>query len=472
MHWKIARDKYYSVLCERYGEAYVERAGFFHDTETYDFDIMNTLDIMCTPYHFMEERLSIAKKPCIIVTTGALSPVHSGHLEMMTATKEKLESLGWDVVGGYFSPGNDEYIKSKLGNEAIPIHYRIKYINDLISKTDWLRVDTWPGIFRDCDINFTDVVFRLEEYLTKHLGVRLPVFYVCGADNARFAKTFALKGFCAVAARNPEHEENFREIRNILSSRIITVAKTDMTSSTVVRKNNKWEEKKKDVVVRIDDGDGMWDLNRQLIKTIVSRFNGFDLRFTSNQSKEFEGLDSENIITLDPYTKSAHEISVSRMYDCFGMNILGYCSRPGKDTLDLQIDKIQSGNYFLHDDDVHTGETIKFVKNLLEQKFISITGVISYTRSDDGQEIIDARDLMYGTENGGLVVMQPDGSNKRVPYIYPFVCPFSRASVNDPFEFSIEVWEINANWYKEKDIDKYEDCLNYIELLTKIKSHK
>lgn len=468
MHWKIARDKYYSVLCERYGEAYVERAGFFNDTETYDFDIMSTLDIMCTPYHFMEERLSIAKKPCVIVTTGALSPIHSGHLEMMTATKEKLESLGWDVIGGYFSPGNDEYIKSKLGNEAIPIHYRIKYINDLVSKIDWLRVDAWPGIFRSCDINFTDVVVRLEEYLLKHLGVRLPVFYVCGADNARFAKTFSESGFCAVAARNQEHACNFDEIKDILCDRIVTVDKTDTTSSTAIRRDFKWVETKKDVIVRIDDGDGMWELNRQLIKSIVARFDGFDLRFTSNQTREFEGLDNEGIITLDPYTKSAHEVSVSRLYDCFGMNMLGYCSRPGKDPIDLQIEKIKSGNYFLHDDDIHTGETIKFVRGLLEKKFISITGIISYTRSDEGQEIIDARDLMYGTDNGGLVVMQSDGSNLRVPYIYPFVCPFARASINDPMEFSLEVWNVNADWYKDRDKTKYDECIEYIKFLTQI----
>ena len=37
----------------------------------------------------------------------------------------------------------------------------------------------------------------------------------------------------------------------------------------------------------------------------------------------------------------------------------------------------------------------------------------------------------------------------RVPYIYPYCCPFIRASIANPKEFSIAVWEINAQFFEK-----------------------
>lgn len=63
-------------------------------------------------------------------------------------------------------------------------------------------------------------------------------------------------------------------------------------------------------------------------------------------------------------------------------------------------------------------------------------------------EILDCRDFFIGDENNGLVVKLPDGKNVRAPYVYPYVCPFLRASIGDPMGFSIDVWKMNMDIFE------------------------
>ena len=43
---------------------------------------------------------------------------------MMEAAKSEVEDM-YDVLGGYLSPGHDEYIKYKTGDKWIPIQHRL-----------------------------------------------------------------------------------------------------------------------------------------------------------------------------------------------------------------------------------------------------------------------------------------------------------------------------------------------------------
>ena len=465
-NWKILRDPFYYELFCTYGLEHILDAGFFFDTAKEDYDLWSSTDIMCTPYHFMESSLKSAKKPCVLLTTGALSPVHSGHVEMMTASKEKLESLGWDVIGGYFAPGHDEYISSKLKDEAIPIHYRIKYILEKVKEIDWLTADPWAGIFQTCDINFTDIIQRLQMYLLKHLGAQIPVFYVFGADNARFAKTFENRGHCVVTYRDEHYENNFNDIKE--TERIVKVYKPDPSSSTKVRKLHKWVKDDKNAFIR--DTYQVEDIPRiesQLLELFKTRFDNIGYHSSELQDKKFEKLSKDKIITIDPYTNSELRIGVSRLYDCFGLTKLGFCNRPECKSFDEQISEIPKDTYFLHDDDIYTGETMAFAKDLLESSGITVAGFMSYTIGRRNEEIIDLRDFVYGSKYGGLVVKSKSDKNQRVPYIYPFVCPFIRSSVEDPMDFSIKVWEINMDNFKGTDNVKYEECKIYRDLLLK-----
>jgi hypothetical protein len=54
------------------------------------------------------------------------------------------------------------------------------------------------------------------------------------------------------------------------------------------------------------------------------------------------------------------------------------------------------------------------------------------------REVLDCRDFLIGDINNGLVITIKD-KIVRVPYVYPYACPFIRASIDGPLLFSIEV---------------------------------
>ena len=476
---RIKKDKFYSVLYDQYGEEFIKEAGYFENSCKEDIEIDDTLDIMCTPINFLKNNvIDENKKQCILLTTGSFAPIHNGHIDMLVKTKEYLEKKDWQVLGGYFAPDHDSYISEKLGNEAIPINYRIKYILEAIKEySDWLTVDCWPGIFRNDDVNFTDIIVRLEKYIEKHLGLQISVIYVFGSDYQRFSKTFLNEGFCAIVNR-PGFSFKVENINIFDNDRIFWIDNNNGESSTNVRKTNKFKkEKKKNLIIRTSFVKN--DLNKQklyndLWHIIKEQFKEVEINFIEEQVRN---LPNANIITLDPYSykndlidlSNAH-FDISRNYDYFGIKQLYYIERPGSLSFKEQLVKIGKvydmsyANLFIHDDDIHTGGTMDYVKKLFEKEEIKVAGFISYTRSKEDEEIIDIRDFILDEENGGLVI---DG--KRYIYIYPFVDPFIRSSIYDnPIKFSIDIWKVNAEYYKNiNKLNKYEFCIKNIKLLKK-----
>jgi nicotinic acid mononucleotide adenylyltransferase len=471
MNWKIKRDPYYSELFEKFGEAYINEAGFMYDASETDVDISKTLDIMCTPLNFLNTTPSV--RECVLLTTGSFSPIHSGHVEMLTKSREHLESLGWNVMGGYFAPDHDEYITWKLKEEAIPIHYRMKYISDAIRDYDWLAVDPWAGIFQKVAVNFTDIIQRLEMYLHKHLGRRVTVFYVFGGDNAKFIKTFKFRGHAIITTR-PGYEDRVNQFSNYIDNdRTHIVSKSDGTSSTDIRKMVKWKSQKKDLILRLSERNPR-GLEKDLLELFPSRFENITYNNVDQQRLDFnEVYGRMDFISLDPMIKPMYQLQLSREYDYFGLKFLGYTNRPGTRSLQQQVLYItRNQRFFLFDDDIHSGGTIKFATKLLEERGVSIAGVAAFTHSSENEEIADMRDFMFGEEDGGLVVRMND-ELRRVPYVYPFVCPFARASVNDPLQFSIDVWRINMEHYSRGfNKEFYEECKYYYEMLLDLQNGK
>ena len=173
--WKIHRDYYYGDLLPVLGYEGIEEAGFFEDTAQEDYDISQSFQVLCTPFSCIYDSIKEANNPCVLLTTGSFCPIHQGHIDMMINARKAVEAAGYDVLGGYISPGHDEYITMKVKDKAIPIHARLKQIQDLINANqlqDWLMPDSWEGLFCRVAVNFTDVVYRLQEYLKLHLGKR------------------------------------------------------------------------------------------------------------------------------------------------------------------------------------------------------------------------------------------------------------------------------------------------------------
>jgi len=443
--WKINRDSFYKELLPTLGPKGIEDAGFFEDTAKEDVDVKESVRILCTPLSFMLPKIN-SKNPCILLTTGSFCPLHAGHIQMMEKAKDHLESIGHTVIGGFVSPGHDEYISAKTKEKAIPIHYRIRTIVEMTKNHDWLSVDPWEGLFCKVAVNFTDVYVRLQEYVKHHLKMDIPIFFVSGSDNARFAMTFMNKGNCVVVER-PPHKEKFEYYKTMLNDyRNIHFVKGGIAlSSTELRTDVFVADKKKKLVIRVENDEKI-----AASRLLGKYFSEVEQRHLHDQKKHFyKKMHIDEMISLDSLLRSMYSLQISRSYDLFGSMNLGFVNRPSSISIEEQLAYIPKGDYSLFDDDIHTGSTMRFAKNIFESAGYRIKEIASLNiSSPDKSEILDCRDFFVGGKNSGLVVRMPDGKNVRAPYMYPYVCPFIRASVGDPMRFSIDAWQMNMDVFK------------------------
>lgn len=457
---KINADSYYKPLYELFGLEYIIDAGFIFDNSPTIEPINDYLN--CTPISFMLDKFKAAKNPAIILSTGSFCPLHDGHLEMMVKAKEAVEAAGYDVIGGYLAPDNDDYVLTKTN--VLNIHERISIINSQIKNIDWLAVDPWSGVFRKYAENFTSLIEHLEMYVEKHLKRKIPIFYVCGGDNARFMKTFHFKGHCVVVERPGNDLGLLRPYFD--NTRRLLIYNNNKNSSTEVRKTFiKKENKRKRLLLRVDE----YDERQDKVIALLSKY--FDEVIVSNFEKEKKIFTSIGLpfISIDSLLIGKQNISVSRQYDYFGAKLLGRTNRPGTLSLDQQLDNIPTDEeYLLFDDDIHTGGTINFVKEKLSERNIKTSGVMSLTLSTEFEEILDVRDFYFNKENSGLVILNSENQTERFPYMYPFVCPYERASIENPMEFSLALWDINYDYaYKKNKWVDSEACVFYRNELKK-----
>lgn len=475
--WKIERDPYYYPLCLQYGYDFIVDAGFFKDTSTWvhpifseiDPDAGDTRDILCTPFGKLTTE-NASPKECVLITTGGFAPVHNGHIDMLKNAKKHLEHHGWNVVNGYFAPDHDEYIQMKCDHKGVDIFSRISALNEAIKEdgNDWMFVDPWSGVFNQCAINFTEVIDRLTHYLQHYLKRHIPVFFVCGADNARFANTFINTGRCVVVGR-PKYEDRFWKLEEKFhsSDRIFFAHGDTDQSSTEVRKTlpNKYPTRPNLTLITGGLPEKELDLTfAQQVKTLLSPyFWNVNLRWKTLE-RDWKQFDSD-IICLDKSTRADNNLNISRCYDLFGGRSNGYVARPGYASIQEQLKKIPTGDYRLYDSDSATGGTLKFVTEEAAKYGINITDTVTLM-GDLDTEILDVEDFLLGTGDG-LIVRLPNGKMGRAPYMLPYVDCRARCSVIDPVELSIDMWKLNYNHFC-----KYERYLgqypNYFELFSLI----
>ena len=126
--------------------------------------------------------------------------------------------------------------------------------------------------------------------------------------------------------------------------------------------------------------------------------------------------------------------------------------RIGHDTIENQIKKIKDGSYILVDDDSATGKTIReIMSNLPERINIEQIYLLASMLNEKIFDIVDLRDFFIGVQNGGLVVKLPNGEVARAPYMLPYVCLKTRATISasKEMEISIKLWEMNKEFYQE-----------------------
>ncbi len=442
--WKITRDVFYAELFERYGLAYIQEIGFFFDNNTKSINLDDTLNLLCTPLGF-NNTLQKSQKNCVLLTTGSFCPIHDGHIESMDKARHALENQGWNVLGGYISPGHDEYVSEKCKNSFIPIAHRIAHIQKAIATIPWLSIDPWEGVFNQIAVNFTDVITRLKAYLQLHLHQNIPVFYICGSDNARFAASFEIHGHCVVVNR-PGYENEFFRYKPFSNARILFIDGNNSSSSSAIRaKSNQSNPSHKKLHLRTNNHP----LENKLTEILQPYFVAINESNITQQKFTFSEKSIPSIISLDANTRTQFNLNISREFDIFGIGGLDYKARIGSISLHDQCTTIPKGEYMLFDSDIHTGGTINFTRKFLQNKGYSILDIKTFIKTNDC-EILDASDFFISEASTGLAIRLPFNKSFCAPYIFPYVDPFVRCSIDKPMEFSIAVWKMNMDYLSTK----------------------
>ena len=442
--WKIKMDPFIGEIYKDHGMEAVKKTGYFIDGTSSQDDIDYMLDVPTTPLGWSA---SPGDEPAVLVCAGSFCPPHLGHIDMMRAARTAVEKTGKRVVAGYFSPGHDEYIKHKNGDGAIPIHERIKLFDGMLD--DWMYVCPWEGVFNKHAIMFTHVVERLEQYIKRHTGFDIPVYFVCGSDNESYVFAFMKKGRCVLVNRPGYQSKDPSE----WPVSTLWAECENHSSSTEERLTYKRKKPEGRLYLRVEDSvyENMCVDYLDIENSLTRRFDNTKISFVSSQERHVRMIRNiHKVISLDALIKADENIRVSRHYDFFGRNMIRFAASPGSQPLGDQIKKLE-GKYVLYDDDIHTtGGTIRYMTKLLESIGCDIEWVFTFKVSDDSEgEILDLRDFFVG-KDFGLVIQSPAGKKFRAPYMYPYVCPHSRASIQDPMEFSIEMWERNLEIYENR----------------------
>jgi hypothetical protein len=369
---------------------------------------------------------------------------------MLQSARVAAERAGFDVVGGYLSPGHDAYLRLKCGAAAIPASERLRQCAAAVASSDWLSVDPWEAMHRQVSVNFTDVTARLRAYLRAHVDPRIEVLYVAGADNARFALAFSELGGCVIVGR-PGADAELATWRSRLDGQAHVIwADGDHPAASRALRASQWIDKpRRRVVVRLEDeravhtlglGDTRYAAFRSELVHVLARYA------TVRTVTLHEPGTEANVISLDAMLPSTHELAISRMFAPGGYELLGHIARPGASPLADQVAAIAPGAYALRDDDTVTGGTLASVRALLPAS-ISITKTVLAIAHDDEEEVLDARDFLLGADHGGLVIALPRGAIGRAPYALPYVDPAVRASIPASHAFSLDVWSLNARTF-------------------------
>jgi len=504
---KARRDPYFLSVIERYGADALQSAGFFDDGMEAGVDMAKAIDfrLPVTSIDKILARLNRCQdcfeRLAVVITSGGFCPIHAGHLAMMERAKTTLESRGIGVVGGFIAPDHDTYIRAKCGNEAIPGYERVELVREVIRESDWLEVDPWAALYLDRAVNFTDIIRRMEAYLRASIDPPLEVFFVCGSDNAGFARAFAERGGLVIV---PRGETSCRFMALSLSERIVVCdgAPTMDLSSRSIRATDAWREQRATMVreqlrrferarIKIRD-EGDWAIehwverhgdtarraHREFVHGLTEAFREAfvtahpmtDVRVERVAVSLQRALAQSELrrgdiptISLDPCVEMEWNVAPSRLFSVTeSVRQPGLRERPGAAPLVEQIAQIPPGEYSLLDDDIATGRTIREFMELLplsirirdvHSVYTLTTGdtvnTIEGTTGRELSEIGDSRDFLLGAREGGLVVRLFNGAIARVPYLLPYVRNTSRMSIPLRSErlFSLRVWELNLRFH-------------------------
>ena len=163
---------------------------------------------MSSTEHWPADKIAgnLARAPrgrrCVLLTTGALNPIHRGHVAMFDRARDVLESeYGLDVVGGFLSPSHDSYLSGKYGDprKFFPAAQRLALCAAATEDHPFLAVASWESSVSGHWPDFPEVTATLEHVLDERFpGEGIGVIYLCGQDHFRYAARAGLPGVAVI----------------------------------------------------------------------------------------------------------------------------------------------------------------------------------------------------------------------------------------------------------------------------------
>ena len=121
----------------------------------------------------------------VLLMTGALNPIHLGHVAMMEQARALVTARGERVLGGWMSPSNDHYVQPKYRRKrsrAWPAAARLAMCQAAVAEHGWLGCAAWEASVPDRWPDFPEVVDVAHAWLTARRPGSV-IYYVCGADH-------------------------------------------------------------------------------------------------------------------------------------------------------------------------------------------------------------------------------------------------------------------------------------------------
>lgn len=126
-------------------------------------------------YQFPKDKLlkqKTQKEPLVLVACGSFSPVTYLHLRMFEMARDYInEQDRFELLGGYFSPVNQNYSKKGL----VESHHRVSMLRLAVECSDWLMVDDWEAEQKEYQKSASVL-----DHFNKNLNVR--IMLLAGGD--------------------------------------------------------------------------------------------------------------------------------------------------------------------------------------------------------------------------------------------------------------------------------------------------
>lgn len=331
---------------------------------------------------------------------------------------------------------HQKYIDQKHGR--FTLEERQYLAQDLTGDYTWLHVDVRANLYYDDDTNFTQIMTELFPHCQKQA-------YVFGSDRYEFgyiAQTDERLYICVI--RDKKHIEQVKDLYDTLNLPnlvYIIPEHIDPSSSTAKVDSVYLPEPSQARRCAIRD-DGLYymsksyqeayDIFKQRLEDafrLCSPFTQIDWINVDEQLEKVPDFDKP-VISLDKYYKGDIQLNISRYFELFGFQKQAkdlICSTEYDEEIPLKplICKLPVDNYILVDDDSVSGYTVQ----RLSQEIDTIVDIHTLMEQDY-DDVVDARDFLFGAKYSGLLCKLPNGNVKRFPYIWPYVNLYHRATIN------------------------------------------